>query len=111
MTRRVLLTANDSDVAPRFDTCQEVMIVDLDGSGAPRGNKTLVLAEPSAEDICLIVLAERVEAVICGGIEEEQYQFLTWKGVNVLEGVIGPVDDVLARYGQGALRSHDILRV
>ena len=31
--RRVLMTVIDADVAPRFDTCHEVFLADLDGEG------------------------------------------------------------------------------
>jgi predicted Fe-Mo cluster-binding NifX family protein len=56
-----------------------------------------------------MVLTEGVNAVICNGIEEEHYQYLTWKRVMVLDSVVGPWEKALKRYFEGKLHSGDIL--
>jgi hypothetical protein len=47
--------------------------------------------------------------VICGGIEEEYYQYLTWKRVKVLDSVIGDSGEALERLAAGRLQAGDIL--
>jgi predicted Fe-Mo cluster-binding NifX family protein len=106
---RVLITAWDSDVSPRFDRTLEVVIVGMDESGRILEQKNLILAEPSAEEICRIVLAEGLDAVVCGGIEEEHYQFLVWKKIKVIDGVIGSLEAALDRLSRQALLPNAIL--
>lgn len=76
-------------VAPRFDLAREVLIARARRgrlSGEPR---VVLLPGPSAEEICRLVLAERITHVVCGGIEDVHYQYLTWKKVEVVDRVIG----------------------
>lgn len=87
---RILLTVTDEDIAARIDRCVEVVIAEPDENGEPREVETLVMAEPSAEDICWIAISEKAQAVVCCGIDEEHYQFLRWKNIAVIDGVIGP---------------------
>jgi hypothetical protein len=47
--------------------------------------------------------------VICNGIEEEHYQYLTWKRVKVFDSVIGPWKAVLNRFYQKDLMPGEIL--
>ena len=108
--KRVLLALRENDIAPRFDLCIEVMVVELDADGTVRKQETLVLAGPSADDLCRLILGQRTQAVVCGGIEEEHYQYLLWKKVTVLDGVIGRLDDVLARLCADQLQAGDIVR-
>lgn len=39
-----------------------------------------------------MTLTEGITTVICGGIEEEYYQYLTWKRVKVIDSVIAPYE-------------------
>lgn len=103
-TRRLLVVLQDQRVAPRFDLALEVYLLqDGDESG-----RTLILGQTSPEKLChLIVDNERTE-VVCGGIEDEHYQYLTWKKVRVLDSVIGPLEWVLERWRSGKLQAGDI---
>jgi hypothetical protein len=47
---------------------------------------------------------------VCGGIEDEYYQYLKWKNVKVLDSVIGSYNDVIKRLESGTLQSGDIIR-
>ena len=64
--------------------------MELDREGRLNDEKTIVLPRASSEDLCYMILAEGVEVVICGGIEEEFYDYLTWKKVRVIDNIIGP---------------------
>ncbi len=108
---KVLVPLHDNDVAPRFDLATDVLIVFIDPGppGVRLEEKVVVLAKASAEELCRLVMSEDVNVVVCGGIPEEYHQFLTWKGVRVLDGVMGPVDLVLQRHLDGALAEGDML--
>jgi len=109
MMKKVLIALYGNDIAPRFDLATEVLIVCTGPDGSVVDEKTLVLPQASAEKLSHMILTEDVQAVICGGIEEEYYQYLTWKKVNVLDSIIGPSDRALKRFWDGSLKAGDIL--
>lgn len=104
---RLLIPLHDNEVAPRLDLATDVLVVDVTAqSGEPAWNdKLVVLEQASAENVCKVVLTEKVHTVICAGIEDEYLQFLTWKGVTVLDGIMGPTDVVIERYALGTLEA------
>ena len=107
--RKILVTLQGEDVAPRFDTCREVLIA-VEGQGSTRHDlETVVLPGESAEDLCSLILREQIDTVICGGIEEEYFQFLVWKRVNVVDFVVGPWSRALDSAADGTLKSGDVL--
>jgi predicted Fe-Mo cluster-binding NifX family protein len=109
MATNVLICLHGNEVTPRFDLATEVLIATLDEGGKVRSEKVVVLPQASAEMICHMVLTESIQVVVCGGIEEEYYQYLTWKRVKVLDSVIGDYKDALARLAEGRLQAGDIL--
>ncbi|RQD60267.1 NifB/NifX family molybdenum-iron cluster-binding protein [Desulfonatronovibrio magnus] len=108
--RRVLVTVHDHDVSPRFDMTLEVLIVEKSDNGLILDQKNLLLSEPSAEELCSIVQSERVQDVICGGIEEEFFQYLTWKKIRVFDNVIGPADVAVEAWRLDELKEDTIFR-
>ena len=95
MTETILITIWRDQVAPRFDLTSEVLIASLDPEGGLAHTKTVVLPAVSAEDLCHLILTEAITTLICGGIEEEYYQYLTWKKVKVIDSVIAPYEQAL----------------
>ncbi len=109
MHRRVLITLYGEHVAPRFDLATEVLIATLGPEGKVEEEKTIVLPQASAEKLCHMIITEDVQAVICGGIEEEYYDYLCWKRIHVMDSVIGRVATALGMYGRGTLKPGAIL--
>ncbi|MFA4915809.1 MAG: hypothetical protein WC560_03960 [Syntrophales bacterium] len=109
MATKALICLYGNEVAPRFDLTREVLIAVIGDVGKVQEEKELVLPHASVEIICNMIITEGIKVVICGGIEEEYYQYLTWKNVTVLDSVIGNWHAVLQRLAQGRLQSGDIL--
>jgi predicted Fe-Mo cluster-binding NifX family protein len=109
MATKVLVCLDGNEVTPRFDLTTEVLIAFISDDAKVQGEKVVVLPQASAEKLCHMVLTESVQTVICGGIEEEYYQYLTWKRVNVLDSIIGDYKDALTRLAEGRLQAGDIL--
>ena len=107
--RKVLLVLDGNDIAPRFDLALELLIVSFGNDGKPAERRDMVLARPSAEELCRTVTSENVQTVICGGIEKEYLQYFGWKDVEVIHSVIGPAEVAVSRYRKGALKSGDLL--
>jgi len=109
MSKRILIPLYGNDVAPRFDLATEVVITTVDHHSKSREEKIVVLSQASAEQLCHLILTEGVDIVICSGIEEEYYQYLTWKKVQVVDSVIGPWQAVLERFSKYKLKPGDII--
>lgn len=109
MPRKVLITLLGNDVAPRFDLTTEVMIFVITPDGQVEEERIMVLPQASAEKLCHMIITEDISVVICGGIEEEYYQYLIWKRLTVHDAVIGPVARVRQRLCRGRLQAGDIL--
>lgn len=106
---KVLIPLLGDDVAPRFDLAPEALIVVLRADGSLAEERTLILSEASPEALCHLILTEKVDTVVCCGIEDEYYQYLTWKKVTVVDSVIGPSAKVLEKVADGTLHEGDIL--
>lgn len=88
MAHKLLIPIQGDDVAPRFDLAGEVLIIETDDQGTILRERTMVMPQGSAEDLCTLILTENVDTVICNGIEDEYYQYLVWKKVAVNDCVM-----------------------
>jgi len=112
MSAKILIPLYESDVAPRFDLATEVLIVSgvgKSGSGEKGDKRMVVLPSASADQLCHLIITEGVQTVICGGIEEDYYQYLVWKRIEVIDSVIGSSEAALTRFAEGTLASGEIL--
>jgi hypothetical protein len=107
---RILIVLYEDDVAPRFDLAMGLLIAEVSPKGEILDEKTLVLPQASAEDLCRLILTERISTLICGGIEQEYYDYLTWKQVQVVDSVIGPYQWALHKWIEHGLKPGDIHR-
>lgn len=107
-TQKILIVLHEDDVAPRFDLALGVSIATIATGGQVLEEKTLVMPQASAEDLCRLILTERVDVVVCGGIEQEYYDYLAWKHIMVLDSVIGAKEWAMRRHIQGRLHAGDI---
>jgi hypothetical protein len=107
---RILIVLYEDDVAPRFDLAMGVFIAEVSPQGDLLDEKTLVLPQASAEDLCRLILTEHISVLICGGIEQEYYDYLRWKHVQVVDSVIGPYEWALQQWLLQKLKPGDILR-
>ena len=109
MNEILLITIWRDQVAPRFDLTSEILVVTVDSTGEVLHSKTVVLPTVSPEDLCHMILTEGIDTVICGGIEEEYFQYLTWKKVKVIDSIIAPYESALEFARAGRLESGTII--
>jgi len=55
-------------------------------------------------------MTEQVHTILCGGIDQEVYDYLTWKKVEVIDDLIGVGARVLQCYLSGQLQRGDIIK-
>jgi predicted Fe-Mo cluster-binding NifX family protein len=92
---KILVTIQKDEVAPRFDQSSEILITETEAGKITGEPRIILLPGTSGEDICGIAIKENISLVICGGIEETHYQYLKWKKIKVVDGVIGPYEQAL----------------
>ena len=96
-------------VAPRFDLATEILIARHENGALLGEPKTIIMERPSDEGLCQMIVEEHINAIVCGGIEELHYNFLVWKKVNVLDGVIGDWQTALSKTVDGTLQQGAVL--
>jgi len=92
---KILITIQKDEVAPRFDQTSEILITETEGEKITGEPRIILLPGTSGEDICGLAIKENISLVICGGIEDTHYQYLKWKKIKVVDGVIGPYQQAL----------------
>lgn len=107
---KVLVTLLNEEIAPRMDLCTEVLIGSIGKGETTSDLRHVILPRASADELCQLILSEGVNVVVCGGIEEEYYQYLTWKKIRVLDSVIGSWKQALDSLRDGKLVPGTILR-
>jgi predicted Fe-Mo cluster-binding NifX family protein len=105
---KILIPLSGDDVAPRFDLAPEAFVAVIRSDGLLTEERTIILPEASAEALCHLVLAEKVDLVVCCGIEDEYYQYLKWKKVRVIDSVMGPYSGVLDKVARGTISNGEV---
>jgi predicted Fe-Mo cluster-binding NifX family protein len=106
---KILITAQGDFVAQRFDLTAEVVIATVESGKRGHKPRAIIMDRPSAEGLCNMIMEEHIDLVICGGIEERHYQFLTWKKIRVVDFVIGDHESVLKKAIAGDLKAGELL--
>ncbi len=106
---KILVALRGDEVANRFDMAPEVWIAAYGPEEGFWGERTVVLPQASAEQLCQLVVSEGVDTLVCGGIEQEYYEYLTWKKVRVIDFVVGSLEDVKRAVWEGTLEPGAVL--
>ncbi len=107
--QKIMIPIQGDFVAPRFDLATEILITRVERGKIIGESKTIIMERPSDEGLCQMVVEENITDVVCGGIEELHYNFLVWKKVGVLDGVIGDWQTALEKAVAGILQQGDII--
>ena len=92
---KILITILENEVAPRFDQSSEILITEIVGGKVAGEPRIILLPGTSGEDLCGVAFKENISLIICGGIEDAHFQYLKWKKIKVVDGVIGPYEEAL----------------
>jgi predicted Fe-Mo cluster-binding NifX family protein len=110
MSTKILIPFHENVVAPRFDLATEALIVSGIGKDGSWDKRMVVLPRASADQLCHLIITEGVKIVICSGIEDDYYQYLIWKRIEVIDSVIGSSEAALKRFFEGTLNPGEILK-
>ncbi len=99
---KVAIMLYGTRVSPRFGYSQGVMVVEVSGHQEIR-KKTLETDDYYPEQIPTVLGKEGVEVVISGGMNRHFQDLFRSQGIQVIWGIIGEADDVLAAFMTGRL--------
>jgi len=97
------------EIVPRFDLTTEVILLTTAKRSGIQDKKIIVLPRSSSDELCHTLLAQEVNTLICGAIEDEYYKFLKWKKLKVFDGVSGAWAHAFERWQTQTLNPGDIL--
>jgi predicted Fe-Mo cluster-binding NifX family protein len=106
---KVAIPILGEEIVPRFDLTTEVVILTTTKSWEVQDKKIIVLPRSSSDELCNTLLAQEVNTLICGAIEDEYYEFLKWKKMAVFDGVCGAWPQAFNRWQNQTLTPGDIL--
>jgi predicted Fe-Mo cluster-binding NifX family protein len=109
MIQKIIIPVDQKEIAPRFDLATEVLIILISNNSIVEEQKTVVLSRSSADELCHLLLAENANTLICGAIEDEYFQFLKWKKIQIFDSIIGNWSSAFKRFRAKELSCGDIL--
>lgn len=101
---QILVTLFEDYIAPRFDLTTKILIGQAERGKPLAKPRTILLPGPSSDELCSLILKEKIDVVVCGGIEDIHYQYLTWKKIQVFDRIIGNGELVMRAALEGTLR-------
>jgi len=106
---KITITVHQNYIAPRFDLATEALIILISNNAIVEEKKSIVLPRSSADELCHLLLAENINTLICGGIEDEYYQFLKWKNIKIFDSVVGDWKVAFKNWQDNRLNPGDVL--
>ncbi|MDJ0622836.1 MAG: hypothetical protein QNJ17_07710 [Desulfocapsaceae bacterium] len=108
---KLLIPVQGDFVAQRFDLATEIIIAEFDKNIGKLTSepKTIIMERASDDELCQMIVDLNITDVICGGIEELHYNFLTWKKVTVYDSIIANWQTAMEKAVDGTLQSGEII--
>jgi len=97
MIMKLAIMLYGTRVSPRYGYSQGVLIVEVSNQGE-FARKTLEIGKYYPEKIPELLSKEGVKLVISGGMNQHFQNLFRLRGIDVIWGIIGEADDVLADF-------------
>jgi len=94
---RIAIPIFQNRVSPVLDTCQHLLLLDVD-RGKEMSRQTVFLGEIPLTERFDMMTNLGVVTVICGGVSETFANMLSGSNVHLRNGVAGNVDEVIRAY-------------
>jgi len=94
---RVAIPIFRSRVSPVFDSCTRIMLVDIEHNQEIKRSE-IYLDELSLSERLAILQKSKVKTIICSGISDMLQNMLQSVKINLITGIAGEVDQVVAAY-------------
>jgi len=101
---RIAIPVFDDQMATVLDYSSRFVLVVLDGEKV-QGRLEMTLSPESPEMFLWLLEGFQVDVLLCGAVSSSLLELLTRRGIDVINCVRGPVDQVIKAYAQGKLAS------
>lgn len=98
------ITLANERVAPRCVFAEAVLVVVVRRHSA-RIEGTVVLESRGLLELAQVLSASRIDVLVCGGISQEERDFLSARRVEIIDNVAGGLEELLVALRSGALTS------
>jgi len=99
---RIAIPIFQSRISPVLDTCNDLVLVDLSEAGAlRRGAVSLKTLNPGER--AAVMARQGVDKIICAGVSDLMTACIVTRGIHVISGLSGDVEQIIAAYQQNRL--------
>jgi predicted Fe-Mo cluster-binding NifX family protein len=105
---KIAIPVFDTKISPRFDSTQEFILLEVEQSRVIEREHLNTKGWPLAAKVKQLV-ESGVDTLICGGIDRESMQHLSFNGLKVYSWVTGEVEDAITCFLDNGLESGSIL--
>jgi predicted Fe-Mo cluster-binding NifX family protein len=99
---RIAIPTFQSHISPVLDACRDLIIVDLAGERVVR-RTTVSLGDITHLERASAISRRGVQKIICAGVSKWMLACLVNRGMHVISGVTGEVEQIIAGYQKGLL--------
>jgi predicted Fe-Mo cluster-binding NifX family protein len=103
MRMKVAIPLFKNRVSPRFDVSPEIWIIELNNGEVVKQEKWPAVNFDLQQRLDQLAF-NRVEKIICGGIDGFCMDYLGYMGIDVIHNVAGEAEEVLNLFIRGVLR-------
>ena len=100
---KVAIPLFSTRVAPRLGFAPEVLVAELD-AGKVVGRRTICTVGMNPQQTVALLAGQGVTAIICSGISGFWQNIVAARGIRLIPGVVGEVEDVLTALAKGELQ-------
>jgi predicted Fe-Mo cluster-binding NifX family protein len=99
---RIAIPIFQSRISPVLDACNDLVLVDLSETGAVR-RANVSLQKLSIGERAAAMSRQGVEKIICAGVSDLMIACIVSRGMHVISGLSGEVEQIIAAYQQDRL--------
>jgi len=96
----IIMPLHGNRISPRFEYCRDFLMIQLKGI-KEIGRKALTFEIESPVQIAEVFAREGIDLVLSGGMSPAFQREFRLRNIDVIWGLIGEADDVLATYLKG----------
>ncbi len=94
---RVAIPVFESRVSPVLDSCQRMVVVDIE-KGCEIRRKELILEKMSVYERIEVMARWGIRKIICAGVSDVMCKFLAGKNIALVSGIAGELEKIIDAY-------------
>jgi predicted Fe-Mo cluster-binding NifX family protein len=99
---RIAIPIFQKRVSPVLDACNRLLIIDLEDGGVVNLQE-IPIENLSFKERLDMFVQFKIKKIICGGVSELMLTMLKSKQIELIGGIMGKVDEIIAAYCCGSL--------